>query len=111
MAAKKKFVIPTWFWLLIVAVNGLLLSMAWRYPVKLLAIFILEVAIIWWQDQRKGDEMWVLVPAVLGPLVEIVAVAGGAWAYSTEYLFGVPLWLPALYAVAGLVMRRLIERK
>ena len=49
--------------------------------------------------------------AVLGPLAEIVIVKAGAAEYAPtcDGLFGVALWLPALYFAFGVVVSRLAE--
>jgi hypothetical protein len=49
--------------------------------------------------------------AVLGPLAEILLVEAGAAEYgpSCDGLFGVALWLPALYFAFGAVVSRLTE--
>jgi hypothetical protein len=54
-----------------------------------------------------------LVPAaaVIGPVVEIVLVKVGVFAYhdASDALFGVGLWLPALYFAFGLMVALLGE--
>lgn len=44
------------------------------------------------------------VTAITGTLVEMVLVAGGAFAYVHPDLLGVPFWLPCLYACASLAI-------
>ena len=52
-----------------------------------------------------------LAAAVVGPLAEIVLVKADVAAYapSCDGLFGVPMWLPALYFAFGVVVSRLAE--
>jgi len=52
-----------------------------------------------------------LAAAVVGPVAEIVLVKAGVAAYarSCDGLFGVALWLPALYFTFGVVVSRLTE--
>jgi hypothetical protein len=52
-----------------------------------------------------------LAAAVVGPVAEIVLVKADVAAYAPtcDGLFGVALWLPALYFAFGVVVSRLIE--
>lgn len=52
-----------------------------------------------------------LSAAIVGPAVEIAIVEAGAAAYGppADGLFGVALWLPALYFAFGVVVSRLVE--
>ena len=52
-----------------------------------------------------------VLPAVIGPLVEIALVKMGVFAYHDESdaLFGVRPWLPALYFAFGVVVALLGE--
>ena len=57
---------------------------------------------------RGGDLPYVLLAAVLGPAGEAILSAAGAFSYTHPDLFGIPLWLPALWANAGFLIRRVI---
>jgi hypothetical protein len=52
-----------------------------------------------------------LIAAIAGPLAEIIIVELelAAYAESSDSLFGVALWLPALYLAFGVVVARLAE--
>lgn len=56
-----------------------------------------------------GDLPYVLLAAVLGPAGEAILSAAGAFSYTHPDLIGIPLWLPALWANAGFLIRRLIS--
>jgi uncharacterized protein DUF2878 len=56
----------------------------------------------------RADVPYVLLAAVLGPGGEAVLVALGAFDYMDPDFVGFPIWLPALWANGGLLIRRLI---
>ena len=47
-------------------------------------------------------------PRSLGPLAEIAISATGAFDYANPDFAGIPMWLPALWANGGLLIRRLL---
>jgi hypothetical protein len=55
-----------------------------------------------------GDWAFALVAAVAGPLVEATIHATGAFDYTEPDFLGIPLWLPALWAIGGLAIRRIL---
>lgn len=44
--------------------------------------------------------------ACFGPAAEIVAIHAGAWQYTMPQLGGIPVWLPALWGLAGMFIVR-----
>lgn len=55
-----------------------------------------------------GDWLYAVVAAVLGPLGEVLIAATGAFEYAHPDFAGIPVWLPALWANGGLLIRRLL---
>ena len=55
-----------------------------------------------------GDWAYAAVAAVLGPIGEIVISATGAFDYANPDFAGIPMWLPALWANGGLLIRRML---
>ena len=55
----------------------------------------------------RGDWAFALVAAVAGPAVEAAIHATGAFDYAEPDFLGIPIWLPALWANAGLSIRRI----
>lgn len=55
----------------------------------------------------RGDWAFALVAAVAGPAVEATIHATGAFDYTEPDFLGIPIWLPALWANAGLSIRRI----
>lgn len=56
----------------------------------------------------RGDWAYALAASVLGPAGEAIISALGAFDYVEPDFAGIPIWLPALWANAGLLIRRLI---
>jgi hypothetical protein len=61
-----------------------------------------------WLAPIPGDWAYAALAAVLGPLAEIAISATGAFAYAHPDFAGIPMWLPALWANGGLLIRRLL---
>ena len=55
-----------------------------------------------------GDWAYAGAAAVIGPAAEIAISATGAFDYSHPDFAGIPMWLPALWAYGGLLIRRLL---
>jgi hypothetical protein len=65
-----------------------------------------------WHTQ--ADLLFYFAALSFGPLGEAISVWSGAWAYSRPS-FLIPLWLPLLWGIAGLFLKRfcdsLVSRK
>jgi len=74
-------------------------------------VVALAVIVACWLAGGKPAIICGLVAAVAGPLAEIVIIELGLSRYadSADTLFGVALWLPALYFAFGFVAARLAE--
>jgi hypothetical protein len=55
-----------------------------------------------------GDWIYMVAAAVLGPACEALLVALGVFSYTNPDVAGIPIWLPALWANGGILVRRLI---
>ncbi|MBI3849068.1 MAG: DUF2878 family protein [Verrucomicrobia bacterium] len=83
-----------------------LVSLLWHEPVVLLLCLSIIGAWMLWRWHRRSDVLFYLAGFVLGPLGEAMAVYFGAWTYA-EPLFLVPIWLPCLWGIAALFVKRL----
>jgi hypothetical protein len=74
-------------------------------------IATLAILVACWLADGRAAIVCGLVAAVVGPVAEIVIVDLDLARYSatSDSLFGVALWLPALYFAFGLVVARLAE--
>ena len=71
--------------------------------VAFVALLVLRLA----RSRAPGDWAFALVAGLAGPAVEAAIHAVGAFDYSEPDLLGIPIWLPALWANGGIVIRRL----
>jgi hypothetical protein len=74
-------------------------------------LIIAMAAITWCALGDKSSVVCGVLAAIIGPVVEIVLVKLGVFAYNTDSdgLFGVGPWLPALYFAFGVVVALLGE--
>ena len=70
----------------------------------LLALVVVRLLV----ERIPGDWAYAVLAAVLGPLGEIAISATGAFDYSNPDFAGIPMWLPALWANGGLMIRRVV---
>jgi hypothetical protein len=85
-----------------------LASLFWSNPVVLTLAYVgLSTAMLWrWHE--TDDIIFYVVPFVLGPVGEAVAIYFGAWSYAKP-LELVPLWLPFAWGCAALYMKKTSE--
>jgi hypothetical protein len=57
----------------------------------------------------KHDTVFYFIAAVIGPLAEIVCIHFGAWEYSNPSFLGIPAWLPFVWGISFLSIRRVSE--
>ena len=96
--------------------GGALYRSVWRYglvrrrwgAVWLLAGLTLLVVIRLWLWPVPGDWAYAAIAAVVGPAAEVAISATGAFDYANPDFAGIPMWLPALWANGGLLIRRLL---
>ena len=74
----------------------------------LLAGLTLLLVIRLWFWSVPGDWAYAVIAAVAGPAAEIAISATGAFDYAHPDFAGIPMWLPALWANGGLLIRRLL---
>ena len=74
-------------------------------------LIVAMAAITWCALGDKPSVVCGVLAAIVGPLVEIVLVKAGVFAYNddSDALFGVGPWLPALYFAFGVVVALLAE--
>jgi hypothetical protein len=85
-----------------------LTSLLWQWPVILLVSLVVTSALLLRRWHRRSDVLFYVAGFVLGPLGEAMAVHFGAWHYAKP-LFLVPIWLPCLWGIAALFVKRLCE--
>jgi len=101
---KKELIIEV----LIYALSITLAALLWHNPVFLSICYVLISIFMLYRWHAKSDLIFYFVAVVLGPLGEVVAVYFGAWQYSKP-LYLIPIWLPFLWGIAALFMKKLSE--
>lgn len=94
--------------LILILITAFCVSFFWQREVVLVLLLLLETALIGIFWRERFDFLWFSTAAVIGPLGEAVIIAHGAWSYAKPVVFGVPIWLPVLWGVAGLLGKRLV---
>jgi len=85
-----------------------LASILWRWPIMLSLAYLAISALMLSRWHTQGDLLFYFAAFVLGPCGEIVAVYFGAWTYAKP-LYLIPVWLPFLWGIAALFMKKLAE--
>lgn len=101
---KKEFAIEIG----IFAICITLTSLFWRFPFLLAACFILISIYMLYLWHTKSDFIFYFVAFVLGPVAETIAIYFGAWKYSKPFYL-IPIWLPFLWGITALFMKKLSE--
>jgi hypothetical protein len=92
----------------IYALSVALASILWRNPAILALCYILISLFMLYRWHTKSDLIFYFAAFVLGPIGELVATHFGAWKYSKP-TFLIPIWLPFLWGIALLFMKKFSE--
>lgn len=81
-------------------------ALLWQNSIAtaLLLIAISVAAVKLWHE--KSDIATYILAAVFGPLAEMISINSGAWQYSNSNAFGIPIWLPLMWGMAGMLANR-----
>ncbi len=79
----------------------------YKNPYWLTLTLILGSLILFYFWHGKEDVYTYLLGLTILPLLDIVCVAFGVWSYSYPTLLGIPLWLPFLWGMNCVALRRL----
>ena len=106
-ARIRNALIPLGGYLLLYALATALLVLFWPRPWTLTLVFVVLSGLLLaaWHSKRDLGFYWLAF--VLGPSIEMVAVSGGAWSYTTTEL--VPTWLPFAWGIAVLLAGRVVD--
>ena len=99
------------------AVTGLLalvclavVSVFWKAPALLLFVLAaIAASMIFIGEERKRDLVLFLLVSVWGAFSEAIAIHYGAWSYPEPSIIGIPLWLPFVWGIAGIFIKRLYQ--
>lgn len=81
-------------------------ALLWRNNLILTIILFVESAVALYMWREKADILLFFGGFVGGPTAEVIAINFGGWTYSNPTLLGAPMWLPFLWGLAVLVMKR-----
>ena len=101
---KKELLVAFGIYILCVALARFL----WHLPIILALCFLLVSIFVLYRWYTRSNLVFYFVAFVLGPGAEAVAVHGGAWEYSKPFYL-IPVWLPFIWGIAALVMKKLSE--
>lgn len=91
--------------LIIIVVTVLLSILLWQNPFLLtIALLIVSIFILLFYRSKENLLTYIII-AIVGTLVEMVAVSFGIWIYTTPQMFGVPLWLPMAWGIVGVFVK------
>jgi hypothetical protein len=83
-------------------------SLLWRNPFFLTSILIIIGIVMIAIGKSRTEDIYLYVTvSFLGALSEALGVYFVAWTYSLPEIIGIPIWLPFLWGVAGLVIKRI----
>jgi hypothetical protein len=85
-----------------------LTSLLWQRPLLLTLAYVLLSSLLLWRWHAFADVLYFTLPAILGPLGEIVPITFGAWEYALPIL-KIPLWLPLAWGISGLCMKKIAD--
>ena len=85
-----------------------LASFLWEKPAVLLLCLATISTLMLRRWHLRSDVFFYIAGFVLGPLGEAMAVHFDAWRYSRPF-FLVPIWLPCLWGIAALFVKRLCD--
>lgn len=71
-------------------------------------LLVLSTIILKLYWSKKELALFIIV-GIAGALAEVVAIAFGAWTYAYKSLYTVPFWLPVLWGIAGIFIKRMYE--
>ncbi|MFC1627042.1 hypothetical protein ACFL18_00610 [Patescibacteria group bacterium] len=95
--------------LVIIILSLIFFILFWRNNLlaffTLLAIYIVRSR-FWY---KSGDHTVYIVGALLGTVTEAIAVNSGIWQYTNPTLFKIPLWLPAVWGLASVLIIRIAQ--
>ena len=82
----------------------------WSTPLFLTTILLL-LSLVSLRVRNKREE-WLLyaICGIAGAVAEGIAIAAGAWTYTSSTCLGIPYWLPFLWGSAALFINELASK-
>lgn len=83
-------------------------AFGWKNPLILTLCLALISALMLIIYNNKEDLYLYILSGLAGAVAETVAIAFGAWTYTSPQIIGIPYWLPLLWGIAALFIKRVI---
>jgi len=58
---------------------------------------------------KKHDIYFFITGAIVGSVGEIICISFGVWQYANPTFLGIPLWLPFVWGLATMLIKRIAE--
>ena len=97
------------FWLLMVVILPTITGLLWGNSLLLTIILILLSGVYFYFRHTREDLYFYFIALIVGPFGETIAIKLGAWYYAQPEFFGIPLWLPVLWGLSGIVLKNLLK--
>jgi hypothetical protein len=76
----------------------------------ILTLFLIVYWMIGIKFWHKTQDLYFFITgAVVGPIGEIICIHFGVWHYANPTLFGIPIWLPFVWGLATILIKRIVE--
>ena len=89
---------------ILLALAVLSIDFLWKNTLIISAILLLISILILFKSSKK-DLIFFVIIAISAALVESLTILTGAWTYSTQNLFIIPIWLPLYWGIGAIVIK------
>ena len=84
-----------------------MISLFWRNNLLLLSLLALVSLTGMKKWYKRRDVYLFITGAVIGPIGEIVCIHFGVWQYANPTFLGIPVWLPLVWGLAVMLVKRI----
>lgn len=87
----------------------IIISLLWSNNLLLTTVLVASLLVgmkVWY---KKYDIHFFIIGAIVGPLAEIVCIYFGTWTYANPSILGIPIWLPIVWGLATIIIKRIAE--
>ncbi|MFC1687486.1 hypothetical protein ACFL0L_02815 [Patescibacteria group bacterium] len=78
----------------------------WETNIALTLVLTFMLILSLLKFHKRADFFFIILAMIIGTIVEIIATHIGVWEHGNQYIFKIPLWIPALYGLFALIVRR-----
>ncbi len=76
----------------------------WKNTV-LTSIILVVISIAMLIKAPKTDILFFAIVSLSATVVESLTISSGAWVYSSQHIFNIPVWLPLNWGMGGIVVK------